>query len=148
MSCVFYLKKRDTRPILEVELHDPPPLGSADGTVGPVHDLTTATSVKLHIWLSDGTKLVRDMEIDDDPETGIVTYTWLASDWDTASSDDGNGSYQVGGLVVGPTIPVSTVPSATREHRMEYEVHGPSGARLTFPNSGYDTLRILADVGQ
>ena len=50
----------------------------------------------------------------------------------------------VGGLVPGPTIPLQPTDV---EHRMEYEVIGGS-SRMTFPNDGYDVLRILADIGQ
>lgn len=120
----FYLKYRDTRPILEVELHDPPPEGSPEGTVGDVHDLTNSVSASLHIALADGvTKLERDMIIDSDPTTGIVRYTWQPSDWDA------------GALVVGA-------------HQMECEVVGLNDARLTFPNRSYDKLIVWSDIGQ
>lgn len=110
----FYLKHQDTRPILEVTLLDP------DETA---HDLTGATDVKLHIILEDGTVLSRDMVIDSDPTTGIVRYTWQATDWDT------------GNLVEGT-------------HRMEYEALGPSAARLSVPNWRDDELVIVDDIGQ
>lgn len=85
------------------------------------HDLTGAT-VKLHIRLEDGMLLSRDMVIDSDPTTGIVRYTWLTADWTDA-------------LVVGT-------------HRMEYEVLGPSTARLSFPNWRDHELIVFADLGQ
>ena len=134
----FYLKNRDTRPILEVTLHDPAPPGSAPDTLGPVHDLTGSTAWELHIWLSDGTSLTRVLVPDGDLTTGIVRYTWLATDWDA------------GNLVVSPTLPLAP---GVREHWMEYEVKGPTTARMTFPNGGdpseaYDALRIYQDVGQ
>lgn len=109
----FYLKNRDTRPVLEVTLKDP------DETA---HDLTGATGVKLHILLEDGTALSRDMVIDSDPTTGIVRYTWQTTDWTDA-------------LVAGT-------------HRMEYEVLGPSDARLSFPNWRDHKLVISSDLGQ
>lgn len=132
---VFVLKYRDTRPILEVELHDPPPLGS---TVAPVHNLTGSTGHRLHIWLAGGTRLVRTMTPDVLLTSGILRYTWVATDWDAASSPDAGGSFQVGGLVIGVGV----------EHRIEYEVVGPAAARLTFPNDSYDTLRVVEDIGQ
>lgn len=142
---VFTLKYRDTRPILEVELHDPPPLGAAPGTVGPVHNLTGSTGWALFIWLADGTtKLKRTMVPDGNPLLGILRYTWVATDWD-AGSVPLDGAFTVGGLVVGPSIPLAL---GAREHRMECEVVGPSPARLTFPNGGYDSLRIITDIGQ
>ena len=117
----FKLKKRDTRPVLEVALKDPD---------GSAHDLSGADSVTLHIRLDDGTTISRAMDIDADPTTGIVTYTWQATDW---TNDPG--------LYPGT-------------HRMEYEVLGPSDARLTFPNGEdgsdpeYDELIITPDIGQ
>lgn len=144
---VFVLKYRDTRPTLEVELHDPPPLGSPPGTVGPVHDLTGSTGWKLFIWLADGTtKLSRVMVPDANPLLGILRYTWIATDWAIpATLPDPEGAFTVGGLVVGPSLPIGV---GLREHRMEYEVVGPASARLTFPNGSYDTLRIITDIGQ
>ncbi len=121
---VFYLKYRDVNPVLEVTLKDP------DNTV---HDLTNSTGWKLHIWLSGGTKLTRTMAIFGAATNGVLRYTWIATDWDA------------GNLVVSPALPLAI---GVNEHRMEYEVVGPAPARLTFPNSGYDILRIVTDVGQ
>lgn len=70
----FYLKKRDTRPILEVALKNP------DGTA---YDLTGYTAT-LHVSKSDGTVVTRAMVVDAAPTTGIVRYTWVADDWVTA----------------------------------------------------------------
>jgi len=110
----FYLKQRDTRPILEVALKNP------DGTA---HDLTGADSVTLNILLSTGVLISRDMEIDSDPTTGLVGYTWLTSDW-------------TDGLVAGT-------------HLMEYEVLDATGdVRMTFPNYGSDNLIVTADLGE
>lgn len=139
---VFYLKERDTLPVLEVVLKNP------DGTV---FDLSGSTAWKLHIFLADGTtRLVRTMtKVGADVE-GTLRYAWITSDWAVASSADADGSYQVGGLVVGPTLPL--LPTQ-REHRMEYEVYSLS-TRLTFPNGGvsvgdaYHVLRIWNDIGQ
>jgi hypothetical protein len=122
---VFHLKYRDTRPGLLVYLLDP------DGTP---HSLVGTTAWSLHVWLSDGTKLARDMTVYGDPVAGALLYTWDATDW-TAP----------GGLDVSPTLPLQP---GVRDHRMEYEVVGPGDARLTFPNNGYDTLRVTVDIGQ
>lgn len=68
----FYLKYRDTRPILEVVLLNPD---------GSVHDLTGSTSHKLHIWLNTGEKLERSLAIEGAPTAGTLRYTWQATDW-------------------------------------------------------------------
>lgn len=138
----FYLKKRDTRPIMDVTLKNP------DGTI---YDLTGNTATKLHILLSDGTRLVRTMVVQGAPTLGTLRYTWVTTDWDVASAPDTDGSFTIGGLVASPTRPLAV---GVKEHRMEYEVIGPSSVRATFPNGGpspqddYDILRIAADVGQ
>lgn len=116
---VFFLKENDTEPILEVTLKNP------DETV---HDLTGKT-VNLNIWLSDDSKITREMTVTN-PTGGVVQYTFLATDWGA------------GKLVVGPTLPLAP---GVREHRMEYEAILGSG-QLTFPNDGYDTLRIIAEA--
>lgn len=126
---VFTLKQRDTRPTLQVSLKNP------DGTA---YSLAGSTAWKLHIWLADGSKLVRDMVKVGPDADGVLSYTWVATDWDAVS-----GGGAVGGLVVGPALPLSP---GQREHRMEYEVVAGT-ARQTFPNGGYDTLRIIADIG-
>ncbi len=110
----FYLKRGDTRPVLSVALKNPD---------GSAFDLTGVSSVTLHVKLHDGTTFERAMVVDADPTTGIATYTWVPTDWDT------------GGLVVGVSI----------EHRMEYEVLTGT-VRQTFPNSGYDVLQIAVDI--
>ena len=144
MGEVFRLKRGDTRPILEVVLHDPPPKGSAPGTKGPVHDSTGATVYKLHIWLSDGTKLTRNLAQQGVPTESRYRYSWIPTDWDPVS-----GGGAVGGLVVGPQLPLQP---GVKEHRMEYEIIGPGVERMTFPNDGfpndYDILRITSDIGQ
>lgn len=122
---IFYLKYRDTRPILSASLKEPD---------GSAYDLTNTDKVYLNITLSDGTEIAKTMTIDPtDKTTGLVTYTWLAADWDT------------GGLVASPALPLA--PGGI-EHTMEYEVVGPTTTRLTFPNDGHDILRITDDRGQ
>ncbi len=111
---VFHLKRRDTRPVIEVELLDPD---------GAAHDLTGADSATLHAQLPGGV-VSREMTIDANPALGIVRYTWLAEDW------------------------TGTPPLVTGRWNMEYEVVGPGAARLTWPNTGYDELRIHDDLGQ
>jgi len=151
MGDIQRLKQRDTLPILESTLHDPAPAGSAEGTLGPVHNLTGATSAYLHIYLSSGVKLIRTMEIVAPASLGLLRYAWVTTDWAAASGTTVDGAYPVGGLVVGPGVVKAggfVLPAGQVEHRMEYEVLGPGAARMTFPNEDYDVLRIIADLGQ
>jgi hypothetical protein len=120
---VFHLKYRDTRPILDVVLKNPD---------GSIYNLAGSTAWKLHIRLSDGTVVTRDMVKVGADADGHLQYTWVAADWNA------------GGLVASPSLPLT--PGQV-EHRMEYEVVGGT-SRLTFPNDGYDILRILDDIGQ
>jgi hypothetical protein len=125
---VFYLKYRDTFPVLEVVLLNPD---------GSIHDLTGSTAWKLHVLLSDGGVVTRDMTVFGFPAAGTVRYQWLSTDWAS--------------IPIGPTLPLR---SGQREHRMEYEILGPGSSRLTFPNGGesaeesYDILRVWSDIGQ
>lgn len=137
---VFHLKKRDTRPSIQVTLKNPD---------DSLFDHTGSSVLKLHIWLADGSKLVRTMfrvgtPPGAPPDNRPLQYDWISTDWDAPSTPDGNGSYQIGGLVSGPTLPLAP---GLREHLMEYEVSG-GATRMSFPNHGYDTLRILLDIGQ
>lgn len=127
---IFTLKENDTLPVLEVSLLNP------DGTA---HDLTGSTGWKLHIKLADDdeTVVTRDMVVVGDADEGVLRYAWTADDWDPENAD--------GYLIAGPTLPLAP---GEREHRMEYEVTGASGARMTFPNDGYDVLRVVPDIGQ
>jgi hypothetical protein len=136
------LKFRDTLPPLDVILRKP------DRTI---FALDGSTGYKLHILLSDGTKLTRTMtKIGTDAE-GHLRYSWVSTDWDAGSSPDAGGAFTVGGLIVGPELPLA---KGQREHRMEYEVLAAASARLTFPNGGvnaeeaYHVLRIWSDIGQ
>jgi len=104
----LYLKRNDTRPVLQVTLLNP------DRTA---HDLTGATAVTLLVHV-DGSVVSRAMSIDDIP-SGIVSYSWVAADW--------------------PSLKLG-------RHRMEYQKVGPSPAKLTFPNFGYDYLVVLEDL--
>ena len=110
----FYLKRRDTRPTMEVYLLDPG---------GTAHDLSGATSVTLHVLLNNGQSFSRAMAAEPVGALGIVRYTWPVTDW-----------YGATPLVAG-------------SHRMEYEVVGPTTARMSFPNDGYDELRVTSDIG-
>lgn len=115
----FYLKFRDTRPILRVRLRE------ADGQP---HDLTGATDVALHVRLAGTTTVLsRTMTIENVTD-GIVTYTWLSTDWAPVVETDPK-------LVVGL-------------HDMEYEVRATDNARATFPNHQHDKLSIFEDLGQ
>ena len=126
----FYLKYRDTLPILDVVLYPP---GQEVG--GTPQDLTGTTGWKLHITCPDGKKLIRSMTKVGPDIDGKLRYAWLATDWDAASAADGAGQYTVGGLVVGNLS-------------MEYEVLGAGSARLTFPNDSEHRLSIRQDLGQ
>lgn len=126
---IFYLKELDTRPVLEVALKNPD---------GSAHDLTGASGWELHIRLSTGVRLSRDMVVYGAATDGVLRYTWLASDW-AALADlnlNADGAYTLGGLRIGG-------------HEMEYEVVNAT-SRLTFPNDGNnnDVLRITDDIGQ
>ena len=66
----FYLKYRDTLPVLSVLL---------TGTDGLPFNLTGYT-VKMHIALEDGTTMTRTMTVSS-PASGVATYSWLAADW-------------------------------------------------------------------
>jgi hypothetical protein len=119
---IFYLKYRDTLPVLNVLLKNPD---------GSAFDLTGSTDWKLHIQLSDGTELTRTMTKNGDDTDGNLQYQWLSTDWDT------------GNLVASPSLPMKP---GVKEHQMEYEVIGSN--RITFPNDGHDILRIHDDIGQ
>jgi hypothetical protein len=130
MANIFTLKRGDTLPVLEVALKNP------DGTA---HDLTGSTGWYLHVRLNDDddTVVTRSMTAVGVASDGILRYAWQADDWD----DENVAGY----LIAGPTLPLV---KGQREHRMEYEVVGGSGACLTFPNDGYDVLRVVGDIGQ
>lgn|SRR5512139_683067 len=115
MANTFYLKRRDTLPVLQVTLLKP------DDTAFPLDGII---SVTMHVHLASGNLLSRVMTIASDLASGIVTYAWLATDWTGDPS-----------LVAGT-------------HRMEFEARGPGTERLTFPNSGFDFLRCIDDLGQ
>lgn len=90
---------------------------------GSVHDLTGSTDWKLHVKLDNGQTFSRTMTKVGADVDGKLSYGWQAADW-TAS----------------PPLAVGT-------HRMEYEVVGAGTARMTFPNDGYDILRVTQDLG-
>lgn len=119
---VFTIKSRDTRPILEVVLRNPD---------GSVHDLTGTTAWKLHIRTAPTAIFTRDMAIEGVETNGTLRYAWTVEDWDA-------------------TNPAGALPANVRVYKpvsleMEYEVFGGT-ARLTFPNDGYDLLKITGDV--
>lgn len=132
----FHLKERDLNPVFEAALKNPD---------NSAFDLTGLT-VKFNIVLAGGIYLQRTMAIEGPATDGVVRYVWVATDWDAGS--DGTGikadPYLIGGLVPGPTLPLSP---AVVEHQIECEVY-LGGVRITFPNTTYDTLRIIADIGQ
>lgn len=115
---VFTLKVRDTRPILEVVLRNP------DGTV---HDLTGTTDWKLHIRISPNLVITRTMVKQGADTLGTLRYTWLPTDWDAGN------------------LPAYVRAYQPKHLEMEYEVISGTD-KLTFPNSGYDLLKIIGDV--
>ena len=115
---VFYLKRGDTRPILEVQLKNP------DGTI---HDLTGSTDWRLNIYVADHvmTRLMTKV----DPDTaGLLRYAWLTTDW-------------------GPGGLPALAPAKEKQYRMEYEVLS-GGHRMTFPNDRFDYLQLTGDLDQ
>lgn len=119
----FYLKHRDTRPVLAPVLHDPD---------GSIHDLTGAAKIYLHIKLESGTKLTaREMTPPGDLKTGQPTYTWLAADWTTGKLVAGN--HQMEYEVLGPGVARLTFPNAPTDN---------------VPKAAYDDLIIAEDIGQ
>jgi len=89
---------------------------------GSVHDLTGSTDWKLHVKLATGAVVTRTMTKQGADVLGTLRYVWVAADW--------NAGGLVGNLF---------------DHHMEYEVIAGTN-RLTFPNDGYDVLRILPDL--
>lgn len=145
---VFPLKQGNTRPILRVQLMEPDP--DNPGKQRPF-DHAGATGYRLNIHLADGSKLSREMVPvgaapgGGQPDTRKLEYVWIPTDWDPVS-----GGGTVGGLVLGPQLPLTP---GEREHLMDYDVLGAGGAVLvTFPNGGeseseaYDTLRVWARI--
>jgi hypothetical protein len=118
---VFTLREGDILPILEATLLNPD---------GSVHDYTGASTFQLRVKLWPlGTIFVRNMVAEGLPTGGKVRYSWLAADWN-----------QPGGLVVGPIKhPEQALKPGEWEHAMYFRVDG----KLTFPNGGFDILRIL-----
>ena len=121
MASTFTLKANDTRPIFEVTLKNPD---------GSVHDLTGSTAWKWHVQ-TPGEAFIRDLVIQGDPTLGTLRYTGSVADWDTEN---------VNGYL---PAPLSTYPLS--EYPMEYQISGGSSI-LTFPNDGYDYLRIAKDI--
>lgn len=117
---VFTLKQGDILPILEVTLLNPDL---------SVHDYSGASTFQLRVklWPSSAV-LVRTMIPEGLPAGGKLRYIWATTDWNA------------GGLTVGPIIhPGMTMKPGEWEHVMHYRVDG----KHTFPNGGYDILRIL-----
>lgn len=125
---IHTLKFRDSRPVLEVFLKNP------DATA---YDLTGATIWKLHVLKNDKTIFTRDMVVTGSAALGCLRYTWVAADWVEGTAG--------GFLIAGPTLPLAV---GAAEHQMEYEIIGPSTVRATFPNDGFDTLRVTPDIAQ
>lgn len=134
---VGYLKFQDTKALGPITLKNP------DKTV---RDLT-GTGVTLFIKLSTGAYLSRPMTIVNPPGIdGKVTYVPVSTDWDIGSGGTGtkDDPYTIGGLILSPVPPLT---STDVQHQMEYEVLVGS-SRVTYPDNGYDVLRIYDDLGQ
>jgi hypothetical protein len=114
----FYLKRGDTRPVLEVQLKNPD---------GSVHDLTGSTAWRLHVYVAQTVVFTREMTKQGADTLGTLRYAWQPADW--------------------AELP-TPAPADRIGLAMEFEVEGGSGHRLTFPNGGFDTLQILGDVDQ
>lgn len=112
----FTIKRGDTNPWLEVALKNPD---------GSAHDLTGSTAWKLHIRINGTTVMTRDMVKQGADTAGVLRYTWATADWDV--------------------LPSPRSPYHSREFPMEYEVIAGS-SRMTFPNTGTDTLKVVGDV--
>lgn len=107
----FSIKQNDLLPILEAILQD------VNGN--PV-DLTPASSVVFHLREEDSASLkIEDgvVEIDANPETGKITYSWVNTDTDT------------NGLFLG-----------------EFEVTWAGAKTQTFPSMGYVSVEIVDDL--
>lgn len=142
MPDAFYLKRGDTLKVLQVTLERQDP---TDPDSYLAADVSAADAVSLNIILSDGTVLTREMTVSDGPN-GVVTYAWAEADFAAGSGGSGTKAspYTAGGLVASPALPLA---DGVDEHRMEYEVLGPSTARETFPNNELgDVLRITDDI--
>lgn len=108
MPSDFYWKAHDTAPTIQVQLKD------STGT--PVN--VTGASVKFIMKSAGGgsPKVNASGAIVDGP-TGIVSYTPIGTDTDTA------GTYNV-----------------------EWQITYGGGAKQTFPDPGYNTLTVTADL--
>lgn len=112
----FIIKRNDTRPIFKAQLTQSDPLDPTNQI--PV-DLTAATQVKFFMRLTPNTGILEvagDATITDAPN-GMVQYTWVAADTDTA------GSYIA-----------------------EFEVHWGTDTQ-TFPSDDYLAITVKDDLG-
>lgn len=119
------LKANDTRPVLEVALKNPD---------GNPHDLTGSTTWKLLIRVNATQVLVRDLIKQGADTAGVLRYTWVNTDWANPIIPND------------PVLPTPVDAYHTLECYMEYEISGGPTSRMTFPNGGYDTLRILGQL--
>ena len=104
---IIYL---DTLPTLSVTLYH---------ATSTAIDLTNATNVKLHILkyadgegnaVSGSTVITKTMTIASPTTSGVVSYSFVAADYGSTSSTLGAGYYWI-----------------------EFEINGPSSAKLTVP---------------
>ena len=104
---LFYIKRNDTLPILDVSLLTPS---------GAAYDLTTATGVRLVIRLVSGTTITKAMTIPAPATAGLVRYTWVPSDWNDIPAGAHKMVYEV-------TLPagVQTFPTSGYDNLMVQE---------------------------
>lgn len=88
-------------------------------------DLTGAT-VRFVMKPENGTVLTVDgtADIDSDPTTGIVSYSWVAPVGETPGDTDTDGEYEA-----------------------EFEVTFADDSIQTFPNSRYLRVKVLRQLG-
>ena len=99
---IFYLKNRDTLPILEVALKN------SDGTA---YDLTGATGWKLHVRLRSGSTISRNMVVQGPAANGVLRYTFLAADWSDPTTPLVAGQHRMEYEVIGPGVARISFPS-------------------------------------
>ena len=114
MSTTFTIKRGDTVPSMVATL------SSTVSGVSSAVDLTTASVVTAFFGDSAGVILDRTCTVVT-AASGIVSYTFLSTDWDS------------GGLVAGT-------------YSLEFQITFNSGAILSVPTSGYCKLVVKPDL--
>lgn len=104
----FYIKENDTSPLLQTTLYD----GN-----NVVVDLTGALSVTFVMRDPVGAIKVNASAVVIDATNGVVRYSWVSGDTDTAAIFDA-----------------------------EFKVVYADSRRETFPNYGYDTVHVYKEL--